>query len=49
MSGAIPTLPHYALMAWRSVKHRDNFTFNFLPFIDTRTFENRQRLGISKS
>jgi hypothetical protein len=33
MSGAIPPLPHYAFMAWCSVKeteHRDNFTFTLL-------------------
>jgi len=30
MSGAIPPLPQYDLMAWCLVKHRDNFTF--LPF-----------------
>jgi hypothetical protein len=29
MSGAIPPLPQYAVMAWRLVKHRDNFTFIF--------------------
>jgi hypothetical protein len=31
MSGVIPSLPQYALMAWCSVKekHRDKFTFMF--------------------
>jgi hypothetical protein len=29
MSGAIPILTQYALMAWCSVKRRDNFTFAF--------------------
>jgi hypothetical protein len=27
MRGAIPPLPQYAFMAWRLVKHRDNFAF----------------------
>jgi hypothetical protein len=27
MRGAIPSLSHYAFMAWCLVKHRDNFTF----------------------
>jgi len=31
MSGAIPPLLQYAFMAWCLVKHRDNFTFTFLP------------------
>jgi len=30
MSGVVPPLPEYALMAWRLVKHRDNFTFTFI-------------------
>jgi hypothetical protein len=29
MSGAIPPLLQYALMAWCSIKHRDNFTYIF--------------------
>jgi len=31
MRGAIPPLPHYAFMAWSSVKEkqRDNFIFTF--------------------
>jgi len=29
MHGAIPPLPQYIFMAWRLVKHRDNFTFTF--------------------
>jgi hypothetical protein len=32
MSGAIPSLPQYAFMAWCLVKHRDNFTFT-LPYL----------------
>jgi hypothetical protein len=32
MSGAILSLPQSAFMAWCLVKHRDNFTFTFLPF-----------------
>jgi hypothetical protein len=31
MSGAIHPLPQYAFVAWRLVKHRDNFTFTFIP------------------
>jgi hypothetical protein len=30
MRGAILPLPQYAFIAWCLVKHRDNFTFNFL-------------------
>jgi hypothetical protein len=29
MLGGIPSLPQYAFVAWRLVKHRDNFTFTF--------------------
>jgi len=29
MRGAIHPLPQYAFMAWRLVKHRDNFNFTF--------------------
>jgi len=33
MSGVIYPLPKYAFVAWYLVKHRDNFTFTFLPNI----------------
>jgi hypothetical protein len=29
MCGTILPLPQYVFMAWRSVKHRDNFTFTY--------------------
>jgi hypothetical protein len=29
MRGAVPPLPHYVLMAWYLLKHRDNTTFTF--------------------
>jgi hypothetical protein len=29
MRGGIPPLLQYVFMAWRLVKHRDNFTFTF--------------------
>jgi hypothetical protein len=32
LHGAIPPLPQYVFIAWCLVKHRDNFTFTFLPF-----------------
>jgi len=31
MRAAIPPLPQYAYMAWCLVKHRDKFTFTFIP------------------
>jgi hypothetical protein len=31
MRGAIPPLPQYVFMAWCLVKHRDSFTFTFIP------------------
>jgi hypothetical protein len=31
MRGAIPPLPQYVSMAWCLVKHRDSFTFAFIP------------------
>jgi hypothetical protein len=35
MSGAIHPLPQYTFMAWYLVKkHRDNFTFYFLPMLN---------------
>jgi hypothetical protein len=33
MCGAIPPLPQYIFMAWCLVKHRDNFTFTFGPYL----------------
>jgi hypothetical protein len=30
ITGAIPPFPPYVFMAWCLVKHRDNFTFNFV-------------------
>jgi hypothetical protein len=32
MRGTIPRLSQYVFMAWCSVKHKDNFTFNFTQF-----------------
>jgi len=35
MRGAVPPFSQYVFMTWCSVKHRDNFTFTFLPFEKT--------------
>jgi hypothetical protein len=43
MTGAIPPLPQYALMAWYLVKHRDNFTFTSHLF---NTFNIRSSLKV---
>jgi hypothetical protein len=38
MLGAIHPFPQYAIMAWRSVKHRDNCTFTFYAVPRSRKF-----------
>jgi hypothetical protein len=37
--GAIPPLPQHVCMAWCLVKHKDNFTFTFIPFLSTAGFK----------
>jgi hypothetical protein len=34
MRGAITSTPHCVLRAWCLVKHRDNFTFSFTPWMN---------------
>jgi hypothetical protein len=43
MCGAIPPLPHYVCMAWRLVKHMDNFTFYLCKVQLLLYFMNSQR------
>jgi hypothetical protein len=35
--------PPYVFMAWYLVKHREDFTFTFIPALDTGTEENHQK------
>jgi hypothetical protein len=48
MSGAIPSLPQYAFMAWYSVerKHRDNFTFT-VPYHNTTLRHNPEHFDLN--
>jgi hypothetical protein len=46
MRGAVHPLPQYAFIAWCLVKHRENFTFTFLPGVQKKVDhvrDNRKR------